>query len=118
VLGGEQRQSARVISHFEVNQLVKCVLIRVIDEQNSARHVVQSQIASVAPLDVADSNGNLRLNREIIIRDLVRMTDKDVVIPHTSHCQPQFVVKNTPTWGNRFAGWEYVISAAPSVRTC
>ena len=71
-----------------MNKLVKCVLIRVIDEQNSARHVVQSQIASAAPRDVAPSNGDLRLNREIVIRDFVRMTDKDVVIPHTSHCQP------------------------------
>ena len=80
-----QCQPARAISPLKMNQLVKCVLIRVIDEQNSARHVVQSQIASVAPRDVADSNGEHRLNREIIIRDFVRMTDKDVVIPHTSH---------------------------------
>ena len=41
------------------------------------------------------------------------MTEKDVVIPHTSHCQTQFVVKATPTWVNRFAGWEYVVAAAP-----
>ena len=66
-----------------------------IDEQNSAGHIIQPEIASVASLHVADSNGNLGFNREIIIGDSICMTDKDVVIPHTPHCQPQFVVKAT-----------------------
>src|SRR4051812_3368223 len=98
-----------------MNELVKCVLIRMIDEQNSARHVVQSQIASGAPLDVADSNGDHRLNREIVIRDFVCMTDKDVVVPHPSHCQPQFVVKRTAVGVSRLGAWKYVVG--PAVRT-
>src|SRR5207244_9901868 len=103
---------------LKMNQLVKCVFVRVIDEQNRARHVVQPKISSAAPLDVAESNGNLRLNREIIIRDPVRMTDKDVVIPHTAHCQSQFVVKATRfTGGSDFATWKYVLGVDPAVRT-
>ena len=103
-----------LISPLKVNRLIKCVLIRVIDEQNSARHVVQSQIASAAPRDVAPANADHRLNREIIIRNFVRMTDKDIVIPHTSHCQTQCVVKATRFIRvNRFAGWEYVVGPPP-----
>ena len=60
------------------------------------------------------SNGDHRLNREIVTRDFVRMTEKDVVIPHTSHCQTQLVVKATRfTRVNRFAGWEYVVAPPP-----
>ena len=93
---------------------LNALLIPVIDEHKTARHVVQLQIACVAPRDVADSNADIRLNRDIVTRLFVRMTEKDVVIPHTAHCQTQFVVKVTPTWINSFAGWEYVRSCRRS----
>src|SRR5207245_4001564 len=67
VLKEAQAQPSRAISSLEVNQLIKCIFIGVIDVQNSAGHIIQPEIASAAPLDVADSNGYIRFNRKIII---------------------------------------------------
>src|SRR5262249_46563885 len=57
ILEKTQPQPPSIVSAFEVNQLVKCVLIRVIDKQNRAGHVIQAQIASAASFDVAEAKG-------------------------------------------------------------
>jgi hypothetical protein len=53
----------------------------------SAGHVIQPVIAIVASLDFADSDGDLRLNRDLIIGNPIGMSNEDVVIPNTSYCQ-------------------------------
>jgi hypothetical protein len=67
----------------------------VIDKQNPAGHVIQAEIASAASLDVADANRDLWLNREVIIGFTICVTDKDVVIPNTSHRELQTVMETT-----------------------
>src|SRR5439155_5964180 len=60
------------------------ILVRVIDEQNYARHVIQTDVISSAPFDVAESDGNRWFDGKIIIGDSIRMADKDVVIINPS----------------------------------
>ena len=71
------------------------ILVRVIDEQNYARHVIQTDVISSAPFDVAESDGNRWFDGKIIIGDSIRMADKDVVIINPSDGEPQAVVKTT-----------------------
>ena len=72
------------------------ILCRVIDEQNNTRHVIQTDIVSAAPFDIAESNRNHRLNRKIIIGDSINMADKNIVVVNPPNGQPQIVVK--PSW--------------------
>ena len=80
---------------LEVDQMRNGILIRVIDEQNNARHVIQTNIVSPAALDVSEPNRNHRFNRKIVIGDAIRIADKDIVVVNSSNRQPQTVMKTT-----------------------
>ena len=73
--------------------MLNSILVRVIDEQNNTRHVIQTNIVSPASLDVAEPNRNHRLNRKIIIGDSINMADKNIVVVNPPNGQPQIVVK-------------------------
>ena len=93
VLAQIQRQTAEPILTFEVDQMLNGILFRVIDEQNDTRHVIQTDVVSPAPFDVAEPKGYPRLDREIVIGYPVRMADIDIVVINSPNSQPQIVVK-------------------------
>src|SRR5438067_10385015 len=113
VLAESQGQSAEAILAFQTNELLKRIVIRMIDVKENTRRVIQPNVIVMPPYNVAEADRDGRLDRDIPIRDTIEMREQNIIVINSANRQTHTPLKTLRRGRN---GGPRAINSLPTFR--
>src|SRR5438270_8251285 len=93
VLAESQSQPARAILALQTNELLKRIVVRMIDVKENTRRVIQPDVISTPSHNVAEADRDGRLDRDIPIRDTIEMREQNIIVVNSANRQTHTPLK-------------------------
>src|SRR5438552_18354045 len=87
VLAESQSQPAQAILAFQTNELLKRIVIRMIDIKENTRRVIQPDVISTPADNVAEADRDGRFDRDIPVRDTIEMREQNIIVINSANRQ-------------------------------